>query len=148
MKIAIAASFGGHLTELQMILNKEVLGNNQTFILTEKSSRTQKIKNAYYFRPLGNNVFLYPAALFKCIKIFRKEKPSLLITNGAEIGLPAIIAAKLLRLKTIYLDISAAATIPTMAGKLCYYFSDIFLVQYPEMAKHYGKKARYEGGVI
>ncbi len=149
MKIGIAASFGGHVTELQNILTKEVLGKSSLIYFTEESSRTKNMKEkVYFFKPLGYNPFPYFTALLKSINILRKEKISLLITNGAEIALPTIIASKILGIKTIYLDIAAAATVPTKAGKLSYFFSDIFLVQYPHMAHHYGKKARYVGGVI
>lgn len=149
IKIIFAGSAGGHITELFAIFDKSVIGDNQVIVFTESNQRTRKLKNkTYFFKNPKYNPFPYIPMLFKCIRIFKKEKPDLLITNGAEVGLPAIIAAKLLRIKTIYLDISAAATIRTLAGKLSYPFADVFLVQYPNMIKHYGKKAKYIGGIV
>lgn len=149
MKIGLAASGGGHLTEAQMILTQEVVGDNEIIILTQRSSRTEKLPNkTYFFKPLGYNPIPYLPALIKCIKIFKKEKIKLMITIGAEIALPTLIAAKLLRIKTIYIDGAAAITNPSLAGKFSYPFSDIFLVQYLKMKKCYGKKAKFEGGVV
>jgi len=148
MKIVLASSAGGHLTELFELLPQD-LNKDKFVIFTEKNDRTSKLKNkTYFFKPLLYNPFPYFPALLRCIKILRKENVNVLVTNGAEIGLPAIIAAKFLGIKTIYIDISAAATIRTLAGKFSYPFSDIFLVQYPEMARHYGKRAKYVGGIV
>jgi len=148
-KIIFAGSAGGHITELFAILNKEVIGDSEVIVLTEETERTKSFKGEnYFFKPMGYNPFRYIPALFRCLYIFRKEKINLVITNGAEIGLPSVIAAKILRIPTIFIDISAAASVPHLAGKLCYPFSDYFLIQYPDMKKHYGKRAKYVGGII
>ena len=148
IKIIFAGSAGGHITELFAIFNKSVVGDNEIIVFTESNERTRKFKNkTYFFKNPGYNPILYIPAFFRCLKILKKEKVDLVITNGAEVGLPVMYAAKLLGIKTIYLDISAAATVRALAGKFCYPIADEFLVQFPEMAKHYGKKAKYVGGI-
>jgi UDP-N-acetylglucosamine:LPS N-acetylglucosamine transferase len=148
IKIGLVGSAGGHLTELQEIFTKEVIEDNEIIIFTESNERTRKLKEkTYLLNVLRYNPLPYIPELFKCINILRKEKIDLIISNGAEVGMPVIIAAKILGIKTIYLDISAAAAVPTLAGKFSYPFSDFFFVQYPKMAKYYGKRAKYVGGV-
>ena len=148
-KIIFAGSAGGHITELFAILDKEVRGDSEVIVLTEETERTKSFKwKKYFFKPMGYNPILYLPALLRCLFIFKKEKINLVITNGAEIGVPSVIAAKLLGIKTIFIDISAAASVPHLAGKFCYPFSDYFFIQYPEMKKHYGKRAKYAGGII
>ncbi len=148
MKIAFAVSAGGHLTQIQTIFTKEVIGNNEFIFLTEKNKKTEKMKKAYFFNPLGYNPLAYLPALIKCIKIFKKERIKMIITTGAEIGLVAVIAGKLLRIKTIFIETIIRVKTPTLAGKLSYYFSDIFLVQNKGMERFYGKRALYKGGII
>lgn len=149
MKIIFAGSAGGHITELFAILNKDVLGDSEIIVFTEKTERTIKFKNKkYFFMPMGYNPFLYVPSLIKSIFILKKEKIDLVVTNGAEIGVPSVIAAKILGIKSIFIDISAAASVPHLAGKFCYPFVDYFLIQYPDMKKHYGKKAIYAGGIL
>ena len=148
MKIAIVCSAGGHLTELQMIFNKEVIGNNEVFIITEKTNRTKNMKRTYFFNPFSYNPFPFIPAFFRSFRILKKEKPKLILTSGAEIAVPVIIVGKLLRIKTIFIDDTMRVKTPTLAGKICYPFTDYFFVQYPEMKKHYGKRAICAGGII
>ena len=148
MKIAFAASAGGHLTQIQKIFTKDVIRKNETILLTEKSKKTEKIPETYFFQPLGYNPFKYFMALIDCIRIFKKEKVKLAITTGAEIGLVAMIAGKIIGIKTIFIETVIRVKTPTLAGRFSYPFSDIFLVQNETMKERYGKRARYEGGII
>jgi len=149
MKIALAASAGGHLTELDILLPKEVLERNEIIRFTEKTERTISLKEkTYFFKPLGYNPFSYILPIFRCFKILRNERPGLLITTGAEIGLVAIIASRILGIKTVFIGIAGNPITPSLDGKFSYLFSNIFLVQYPELKEKYGKKAKYLGGLI
>lgn len=149
MKIALVASPGGHLTEIEKIIPESVTGNNEVIIITERSTRTEKlIGKKYLLKTLENNPLDYIPALFQFLRIIRKEKVDLIITTGAQIGLPAVIAGKILFKKTIFIESITRPETPTLAGKFCYPFSDIFLVQNPGMEKNYGKRAKYVGGII
>ena len=149
MKIAFAASAGGHLTQIQTIFTKDVIGGNEHIVLTEKNSKTKNLpgKN-YFFKPLVYNPIDYFLAVIKYVRIFQKEKVGLVITTGAEIGIPAMIAGKLLGIRTVFIDTIIRVKTPTLTGKICYPFSDIFLVQNKGMEKCYGRRAKYVGGII
>ncbi|MDP1695953.1 MAG: PssD/Cps14F family polysaccharide biosynthesis glycosyltransferase [archaeon] len=149
MKIAFAASAGGHLTQIETIFTKRVIGDNKFIMLTEKNSKTEKLPyKTYFFEQLNKNPLKYFLALIRCIKILKKEKIKLVITTGAEIGLVSMIAGKLLGIKTIFIETIIRVKNPTLSGRLSYPFSDIFLVQNKGMEKHYGKRAKYVGGII
>jgi len=149
MKIAFATPGGGHLTEIQKIFTNDVIDNNEIIYLTEESKRTKKLKEKTYFlKSLENNPLDYLPALINCIKILRKEKVKIIITTGGEIALPAIIAGWLLGLKTIFIESVTRIKMPALAGRLCYPFSKIFLVQNLETLPYYGKKAKYFGGIV
>ena len=105
MKIAFAASAGGHLAQVEKIFTKEVIGNNKAIYLTERNPKTEIIPNVYFFKSLDYNPFPYLPALLKCIRIFKKEKVKLVITTGAQIGLVGVIAGKIVGAKTIFIDI-------------------------------------------
>ena len=149
MKICFAASAGGHLTELQIIFPNEVLGDRETIILTERSSRTECLKERkYFFKHLGYNPFAYLPEIFKCMRVLKWEKVDVVITTGAEIGLVALIAANFLGLKTIFIETITRVKTPTLTGRFSYPFSTLFLTQNPGMDKMYGPKAKYVGGII
>jgi UDP-N-acetylglucosamine:LPS N-acetylglucosamine transferase len=149
MKIAFAASAGGHLTQVQTIFTKDVIRDNEFIILTEKTSKTGKLPGkVYFFEQWNYNPFRYFFPLIRCLKIFKKEKIKMVITTGAEIGLVSVIAGKLLGIKTVFIETIIRVKSPTLSGRMSYPFSDIFLVQNAGMEKLYGRRARYEGGII
>ncbi|NCN98858.1 hypothetical protein COU62_03800 [Candidatus Pacearchaeota archaeon CG10_big_fil_rev_8_21_14_0_10_35_219] len=149
MKIIFAASAGGHLTELLMIANKKVIGKNDKIILSEKTDRTKNLSGkVYFFEALGYNPVKYILPLLRCMKILKREKVKLILTTGAEVGLVAIIAGRLLGIKSVFIEIAGNPKTPSLGGRMAYLFSNVFLVQYPELAKKFGRKAKYVGGII
>jgi beta-1,4-N-acetylglucosaminyltransferase len=148
-KIAFAASAGGHLTEINMIFTSDLIGDVETIILTEETERTKNLKDkTYFFKQMGYNPFLYFSALLKCLKIFKREKVRLVITNGAEVGLPSMVAARLLGIKSVFIEIAGNVKTPSLYGKTIYPFANVFLTQTEELARRHGKKAKYVGGII
>ncbi len=160
MRIAFVASQGGHSGQIGIIFTPRVIGKNYSIFVTEnpkvKSSFEMKEKEfhkkwrTYLFRK--DYLSLYPwryiEAIINLRKIFKKEKIECVVTNGAQISIPACIAAKMLGIKTIFLDTVIRVKTPNWSARACYYFSDKFLVQHSSMAAKYGKKARYEGGIL
>ena len=84
----------------------------------------------------------------KGIKVARKEKPDLIVSTGSEIAIPPYILARFMRIKTIYIESWCRIKTKSGTGRILYYFSNVFLVQWPELVKLYGKKAKYRGAVI
>jgi len=150
MKIALIASDGGHLTQIQTLFTKEVLGGNESLIITNRNKKTEEIPGKKYLfgDDPGYNPFKYPKFIMACYKILKKEGVSLVITTGAEIGLCSMIAAKMLGIKTVFIETIIRVKTPTWAGRLSYPFADVFLVQNKDMKKYYGRRAIYRGGII
>ena len=161
MKIAFVASQGGHLGQIKIIFTDNVLKNHSAILVTEtedaKKQGTFKEKSflgkyrTYYFKKdilLIINPINYIKTALRLKKIFKKEKIECIITNGAQISIPAVIAGKILGIKTIFLDTVIRVKTPNWSARASYIFSDIFLVQHREMAEKYGKKAKYPGGIL
>lgn len=159
MKIAFVSSQGGHSGQIKLLFDKEVIGNNGAIFITEtpKEDRTPKENSfkdkftTYFFKKdylLNINPYRYLKTLFELIKIFRKEKIDVIVTNGAQLSIPAVIGAKLLGKKVIFLETFIRVKTTTWSAKVCYPLSDIFLVQHPEMIKLYGPKAQFRGCII
>jgi len=152
--IALVCSSGGHLNQIKLICNKDVVGDNRVILITESDSKHKEIKGihekAYYFRKDGFNLnpFVYLSALFRMKKILKEENIDIVLTTGAQISLPALMAAKMLGIKTAYMETVIRVKTPTWSGKLSYPFADRFLVQNPGMEKYYGKRAEYAGGIL
>jgi UDP-N-acetylglucosamine:LPS N-acetylglucosamine transferase len=76
-----------------------------------------------------------------------KEKPDVIISSGAAVAVPFFYIGKLLRAKTIYVEVFDRMDKPTVTGKLVYPVTDKFIVQWPEMTKVY-PKAEYFGSLF
>lgn len=157
MKIAFVTSKGGHSGQIKIIFTNETIGNNDAILITESEKGIHfKEKyfngkfNAYFFEKdvLKFNPFKYLKTMIKLIKIFKKEKVDLVVTNGAQISIPAVIGAKVAGIKTLFIDTVIRVKTPNWSARACYLFSDKFLVQHEGMKFKYGKKAEYHGGVI
>ena len=146
MKICLVCSHGGHLTEILQLM--DAFEDCDTFFITYDSPRTRKLKNAYLFANLGEKPIKLISSLPRMFKILIREKPKVVISTGAEIAIPVFYMAKLLRIKTIFIESWCRVNKPSITGKIVYPIADVFLVQWKQLLEIYGKKARYEGAVI
>jgi len=157
MKVGLVSSKGGHLGQIKIIFTKEVIGKNEAVLITESEKKIKKEEKSflgkfrtYYFKKdnLSFNPIEYLIATINLIRLYRKENISLIVTNGAQISIPAVIGAKLIGIKSIFIDTIIRVKTPNWSARFCYYFSDVFIVQHKSMMGKYGKKAIYRGGVL
>jgi len=126
----------------------EAFEGHQTFFITYDSARTRGLEHKYLLRNIGTNPLVMAQAFLSMLRILIKEKPKLIVSTGSEIAIPAFYIAKLFRIKTIFIESWTRVDRPTGTGKIVYFVSDVFLVQWEQMLSRYGKKARYEGAIL
>jgi UDP-N-acetylglucosamine:LPS N-acetylglucosamine transferase len=157
MNIALVSSKGGHLGQMKIIFNEEVIADNSITLITESFTEKGRVKNSflekhtsYYLKPdiLKFNPFDYVKTFLAFVTIFEREEIDLVITNGAQISIPAVLAAKYCKIKTIFMDTVIRVKSPNWSARFCYIFSDRFLVQHEAMKEKYGKKTEYHGGIL
>jgi len=73
-------------------------------------------------------------ALWRILGILLRERPGLVISTGAGIAVPGFIAAKLLGIRTIYVETIARVESLSLAGRICYRLANLFLVQHARLA--------------
>ena len=147
MKICLVCSHGGHLSEMLQL--KEAFEGHETFFITYDSSRTRGLMGRkYLLRNIGTNPLVMGQAFLSTFRILCREKPKLIVSTGSEIAIPAFYLAKVLRIKTIFIESWTRVDRPTGTGKIVYPVSDVFLVQWEHLLSKYGKKARYEGAIL
>jgi beta-1,4-N-acetylglucosaminyltransferase len=148
MKICIACSAGGHLTEAKQLL--PALEKNEIFFLTTKREDTLSLSKTHrtiFITDPGRNPIRLIKNIFESLAIMKKENPDIVLSTGAGIAIPSIIIGKLKKKKTIFVESICRITKPSLAGKLAYHFSDLFLVQWKNLLTNY-KKAKYWGAVV
>ena len=147
MKIALVCNMGGHLTEMLFLM--EAFKDHEIFFITYADPRVSTIKyKKYLFEYIGTDFRKMTKALFQTIIILRKEKPSLVVSTGSEIAIPAFVLARLMGIKSIYIESWSRVHNKSGTGRILYFVADVFLVQWQDLLEKYGKKAQYAGGVI
>lgn len=86
---------------------------------------------------------MFPATL-QLFKLLLKARPQAVISAGPSQAIPLFWLAKLLRIKTIFIESWVRVHHKSQTGKLVYPVTDLFLVQWPAMKKVYSK-AVYAG---
>ncbi len=80
----------------------------------------------------------------KALVILRKSQPDLVISTGASIAVPFLIASKLFGIRTLFIESITRSSNLSLTGKLLYNLVDEFYVQWPECGERY-PKAQYRG---
>jgi UDP-N-acetylglucosamine:LPS N-acetylglucosamine transferase len=139
MKVLLVCSPGGHLTQLYR-LRPWWERHERTWVTfshpqAESLLRDEQVTHA--FAPTTRNVPNAIRNLWLAIGVIRAERPDVLISDGAGVAFPFFVVAKLLRVRTVYLEVYDRIWTPTLTGRLCYPFTELFLLQWPEQAKSY-----------
>jgi UDP-N-acetylglucosamine:LPS N-acetylglucosamine transferase len=146
-KIGLICSPGGHLVEALQL--SEAFEDYPLFFLTYKEKATLNRENTYYMMNFAKSPMNLIVGILKVFFIFLKERPRVLFSTGAEIAIPSFYIGKFLfRTKLIYLECSAQVYHPSLTGRWVYPITDLFLVQWEPLLRHYGPKAKYVGALI
>jgi len=148
-KICFMCSDGGHLVEMKEIY-KELSKYDSFFVTLRSEHLPKKIegRKTYFLPKSERNPFLF---LYNCImdlSILVKERPKIIISTGASFCIPAFVYAKILKIKTIYIETFARINKPSLTGFIMYKLKpNLFFIQW----KHHKKwfpKAIYKGGLF
>lgn len=146
IKICLTCSHGGHLTEMLQLM--EAFEGQDTFFFCYDAETTRRLPSAYLVPNMVRNPIELVKNLFRVRRIFRKERPDLVVSTGAEIAIPVVLVAKLFGIPTVYVECGAQATETSLTGRLMYWLADRFYVQWPELLQKYGPRATMRGSLI
>ncbi len=149
MKICMAASAGGHLTQLLNIAN--AFKNYEVFYVSTLDSiaKTLEKKGTFYLIGECNREHPFQVILvfFRCIKIILSKRPNVIISTGAAPGYLLCLVGKLFGAKIVWLDSIANTEKLSMSGRMIRPFADLILSQWPDVAAKY-KNVEFAGAVI
>lgn len=148
MKICIACAGGGHLSEILQL--HALFKKHEYFFLTdhrENSDALAKKEKVYFVECPRRN----PAKLVKnfcqSLRIFRKEKPDVVISTGADTAVATCMIAKAFGKKLVFIESFCRVNAPSVSARLLYPVSDLFFVQWHEMKKFF-PRAIFAGSVF
>jgi UDP-N-acetylglucosamine:LPS N-acetylglucosamine transferase len=149
IKICLAASAGGHLSQLLKLA--ESWQCYEVFYVSTLKSVTKGLQRLGRFYSTGEcnreQPLLAVRVLKNCIKIILKEKPDVVISTGAAPACLLCLVGKLFGAKIIWIDSIANVERLSLSGRIVRPFADLILTQWREVAVQY-PNVIYEGTVI
>ena len=67
----------------------------------------------------------------------RRERPDVVVSDGAGVAVPFFFVAKLLGIRTVFVEVVDRMTSRTLTGRLVYPIADLFCVQHAEQRTLY-----------
>jgi len=149
LKICLASSSGGHLSQL-LKFSRSWEGSYAFYVTTTEVVK-EKLSRLGRVYVVGECNRQHPLqvikVLFRCIRIIMSEKPNVIISTGAAAGCIMCFLGKLTGAKIIWIDSITNVERLSFSGRMVRYIADLFLVQWPELTKKY-KRAEFVGSVI
>lgn len=148
-KIAIVTSKGGHL--YQMYRLKPWWNKYDRFWITFTGADTESLltgERIYFgYYPESRNMINALRHLTLAWRILRRERPTVLISCGAGIAPPFFFIAKLLHIRTIFIEVFDLVKNPSLTGRFVSRISDYVLIQHKSQRPFY-PKAIYKGAIL
>jgi beta-1,4-N-acetylglucosaminyltransferase len=139
MKVLLACSPGGHLAQLYQ-LRRWWDRHERTWVTSGHPQAVSLLRGERVipaFAPTTRNLPNAIRNLWLAIRVIRAERPDVVISDGAGVAVPFFVVARLLGVRTVYLEVYDRISRPTLTGRLCYPLSGLFLLQWPEQAVSY-----------
>ena len=149
MKICLAASAGGHLSQL-LALAPVWEGHTVAWItsLEVGSDRLRKQGTTYVVGEGNrNHPLLILRMAWGCLRAIWVERPDLVLSTGAAPGLLACLFGRLLGARAIWVDSIANTPKMSLSGRLARHFVSQTFCQWPDVAARY-PGVEYAGEVI
>ncbi|MFC1773651.1 PssD/Cps14F family polysaccharide biosynthesis glycosyltransferase [Pseudomonadota bacterium] len=152
LKICVGASAGGHMNQLLKLLEVSCdWPQKPAFYITTLPQLAEKLETYGRTYVIGECNRLHPLmtvhVFIKAVKLIFSERPDVVITTGSLPLAIVCMAAKFCGAKIVWIDSIANVEKLSMSGAMVRYFADLFLTQWPELARKY-KNTEYVGTLL
>ncbi len=140
IKICLACSAGGHLTELSQL--KSIWKSRKHYWVSDARSNAIELsrkEEVYFVTVPSKNPLKLAKNIAESFAIFLRKNPDIVISTGADVAVPTCLIAKALGKKVIYIESFAAVFKPSESGKIMSKNADLFFYQWKQLAKYYPK---------
>ena len=149
LHIAFVCSSGGHLIQLHRLEPwwEKHAREWVTFGTPDAVSLLDGEDVTWAHHPTTRNIPNLLRNIRLAWTFLRRHRPDVVVSNGAGVAFPFFLVARLLRIKTVYVEVYDRIDLPTLTGRLCYRFSNLFLLQWEEQRRFY-PRGRVIGHVL
>lgn len=138
-RILLVGSSGGHLAQLVALRGwwREHDRRWVTFATADAVSTLPDETVAWAHHPTTRNVPNLLRNLVLAVRVLRDWRPDVVVSSGAGVAVPFFVLARLLGIRTVYLEVYDRVDSRTLTGRLVRPLTDLFLVQWPEQLRLY-----------
>ncbi|MEV5706812.1 PssD/Cps14F family polysaccharide biosynthesis glycosyltransferase [Actinoallomurus sp. NPDC052274] len=144
MRVLLVCSTGGHLTQLHR-LRPWWSEHERMWVTFEKADACSLLADeqvTWAYHPTTRNIPNLLRNLWLALRLVPRYRPDVIVSSGAGVAVPFFVLGKLLRRRTVYLEVYDRIDSGTLTGRLCYPIADLFLLQWEE------QRARYPKGTV
>jgi len=137
--VLFVCSSGGHLAQLHA-LQPWWRDHDRAWVTFEKPDAVSLLAGEQVWwahHPTTRNVSNVARNLALASRVLRHHRPDVVVSNGAGVALPFFVLARQRGIQTAYLEVYDRVDSPTLTGRLCRPFTDLFCVQWPEQQPFY-----------
>jgi UDP-N-acetylglucosamine:LPS N-acetylglucosamine transferase len=148
-EVLLVASSGGHLLELLELADEyaPVTRHWVTFDKPDARALLRGERVTFAYSPTNRHVGNLIRNACLAVRVLLRTRPRAVITTGAGVGVPFLYAARLLGIRTIYVESLARIEQLSLTGRLVYPVVTQLFVQWPELARRY-RRGRYVGAIL
>jgi UDP-N-acetylglucosamine:LPS N-acetylglucosamine transferase len=148
-KILAISSGGGHWVQL-LRLRPAFVGCDVVYATVKEGYREEVAGEQFRVVPDSNQwcKFALLVTAWAVLKLLLRERPDVVISTGAAPGYFALRIGRLLGSRTIWVDSVANAEQLSLSGQKAGHCADLWLTQWPNLAKHGDEGPHYIGNVF
>ena len=135
----LVCSSGGHLTQL-LALRPWWERLDRCWVCFDTADAVQALKDERLIaahHPTTRNIPNLLRNLRLAVRTLRRERPDVIVSDGAGVAVPFFWLSRLFGGRTVYLEVYDRLDSPTMTGRLVEPVTDLFLVQWDEQLESY-----------
>ncbi len=137
--VLLVGSSGGHLSQLLELRGwwQKHKRTWVTFDTEDTRSRLsgEQVVDAYF--PTTRNVPNLLRNLVLAVRLTVRLRPDIVVSTGAGVAIPFFMVARVLGVRSAYIEVFDRIETPTLTGRVCYRLCDHFFVQWPHQARMY-----------
>jgi UDP-N-acetylglucosamine:LPS N-acetylglucosamine transferase len=139
VKVLFVCSSGGHLAQLHALESwwQHHERGWVTFDSVDATSLLVGERVIWAHHPTTRNLMNALRNLRLAVGLLRRDRPNVVISDGAGVAVPFFLVAKALRIATVYVEVYDRIDSRTVTGRLCAPMTDLFCVQWEEQLELY-----------
>lgn len=138
-KVLLVSSSGGHLAQLLRLRSWWEQHDRVwvTFDTPDATSRLADERTIWAHWPTTRNVPNLLRNLRLAMTTLRAERPDIVVSDGAGVAVPFFAVARLLGVRTVFLEVYDRIDTPTLSARLCRPFTQLLVLQWEEQRRIY-----------